>query len=202
MTRAQDRTKTRTTERKLLLTTVIVLSSFAMAQNRQVPGVRNVRVRREVLVSIPDRKLAVIENGTVLSTFRVAVGARISPSPVGEFHVVSRLSNPTYYHSGIVIPPGKDNPIGPRWLGLNRRGYGIHGTNDPHSVGRAASHGCIRLRNRDIERLYEMVRVEDVVDIRAQRDEETARIFGGVPDSNASLMADVRLATSLAVQGQ
>lgn len=134
---------------------------------------------RVVLVSLVDRKLAVIDNGVVIATFQVAVGARVSPSPTGEFTVVSRVANPTYYHHGTVIQTGKDNPVGTRWVGLSLKGYGIHGTNAPRSIGRAASHGCIRLRNRDMEQLFTMLRVGDVVRIRGERDEQVARVFGG-----------------------
>ena len=137
---------------------------------------------RVVLVSLVDRKLAVIEDGVVIATFEVAVGADMSPSPTGEFKVVSRVQNPTYYHPGVVIPSGKNNPLGTRWLGLSEKGYGIHGTNAPGSIGRAASHGCIRLRNRDIEKLFTLVRVGDTVKIRGERDEEVAQVFGGAPD--------------------
>ena len=137
---------------------------------------------RVVLVSLVDRKLAVIDNGLVIATFQVAVGAKFSPSPTGEFTIISRVSNPTYYHRGTVIPTGKDNPVGTRWVGLNLKGYGIHGTNAPGSIGRAASHGCIRLRNRDMERLFTMLRVGDVVQIRGERDEQIAEIFGGDAD--------------------
>jgi lipoprotein-anchoring transpeptidase ErfK/SrfK len=134
---------------------------------------------RTVLVSLVDRKLAVVDNGVVVATFEVAVGADVSPSPTGEFKIVSRVSNPTYYHRGTVIPTGKDNPVGTRWVGLSLKGYGIHGTNAPRSIGRAASHGCIRLRNRDMERLFTMLKVGDAVQIHGQRDEEVARVFGG-----------------------
>ena len=137
------------------------------------------RIQRTVLVSIPDRKLAVLEDGNVIASFPIAVGAPASPSPTGEFQIVSRVTNPTYYHPGIVIPSGKDNPVGTRWLGLSQKGYGIHGTNEPKSVGRAASHGCIRLRNRDVEKLFTMLRVGDVVQIRGERDDEIAQIFDG-----------------------
>jgi lipoprotein-anchoring transpeptidase ErfK/SrfK len=140
------------------------------------------RTRRVVLVSIADRRLAVIENGNVLAYFPVAVGAAVSPSPTGEFEIVSRVANPTYYHQGVVMAAGKDNPVGTRWLGLNVKGYGIHGTNAPRSIGHATSHGCIRLRNRDVERLYAMLRVGDTVEIRGERDEEVAAVFGGQPD--------------------
>jgi lipoprotein-anchoring transpeptidase ErfK/SrfK len=137
---------------------------------------------RVVLVSLVDRKLAVIDNGVVIATFQIAVGAKASPSPTGEFKIVSRVSNPTYYHRGTVIPTGKDNPVGTRWIGLDLKGYGIHGTNAPRSIGRAASHGCIRLRNHDIERLFAMLRIGDVVQIRGERDEQVAAIFGGEAD--------------------
>jgi lipoprotein-anchoring transpeptidase ErfK/SrfK len=134
---------------------------------------------RLVLVSIPDRKLAVLEDGEVIARFDVSVGAAVSPSPRGEFEIVSRVANPTYYHDGVVIPAGKGNPVGTRWLGLNQKGYGIHGTNAPSSIGHAASHGCIRLRNRDMEKLFTMLRIGDAVEIRGERDEEIAEIFGG-----------------------
>lgn len=137
---------------------------------------------RVVLVSLVDRKLAVVENGVVIATFQVAVGAKVSPSPTGEFTIVSRVTNPTYYHRGTVVPAGKDNPVGTRWVGLTLKGYGIHGTNAPGSIGRAASHGCIRLRNRDVERLFTMLRIGDRVQIRGERDEEVARVFGGQTD--------------------
>ena len=140
------------------------------------------QLSRVVLVSLVDRKLAVIDNGVVIATFQVAVGAKVSPSPTGEFTIVSRVTNPTYYHRGTVIPTGKDNPVGTRWVGLTLKGYGIHGTNAPGSIGRAASHGCIRLRNRDMERLFTMLRVGDRVQIRGERDEEIARVFGGQTD--------------------
>jgi lipoprotein-anchoring transpeptidase ErfK/SrfK len=149
---------------------------------------------RVVLVSLVDRKLAVIEDGVVIATFEVAVGADMSPSPTGEFKVVSRLQNPTYYHPGVVIPSGKKNPLGTRWLGLSEKGYGIHGTNAPGSIGRAASHGCIRLRNRDIEKLFTLVRVGDTVKIRGERDEEVAQVFGGAPDE--TLVAEAPAAVS------
>lgn len=152
------------------------LSAAASAQTAQLAGESS--NHRVVLVSIPDRELAVLENGTVLATFPVAVGALSTPSPTGEFTIITRVADPTYYHHGRVIPSGKENPLGTRWLGLSQKGYGIHGTNVPRSVGHAASHGCIRLRNRDIEQLFTMLHVGDTVVIRAERDEAVAWVFG------------------------
>ena len=107
-----------------------------------------------------------LEDGKVLKTYKVAVGADVSRSPEGDFTVVNRIENPTYYAPGKVIGPGKENPIGTRWMGLSKKGYGIHGTNVPSSIGKAASHGCIRMRKHDLEELFAMVQVGDKVELR------------------------------------
>ena len=137
---------------------------------------------RRVVVSIPERKLALVADGRIAKVYRVAVGAKVSPSPRGEFRIVVRIPEATYYHAGVVIPSGEQSPIGTRWIGLDRAGYGIHGTNAPGSIGKAASHGCIRLRNRDAEELFELVRVGDVVEIR---DEEVAQLVAANEDGSS-----------------
>src|SRR5215469_10530246 len=157
---------------------ILLVSASSLAQSQPAPT-GDGTARRQVVVSIPDRKLAVIEGGKVIRTFKVSVGAAVTPSPTGKFEIVNRLANPTYYHAGVVIPAGKNNPLGPRWVGLNKQGYGIHGTIAPASIGKAASHGCIRMRNRDVVEFATLVSVGDTVEIRGERNEETARIFGG-----------------------
>jgi L,D-transpeptidase ErfK/SrfK len=186
MKRATSRTEARRLATNCVAAVVALLAvtpcfgqEIANATDRQ-------RARRMVLVSLADRRLAVIENGKVLAYFPVAVGAAVSPSPMGEFEIVNRVTNPAYYHDGVVMPAGDNSPVGTRWIGLNLKGYGIHGTNAPKSIGKAASHGCIRLRNRDVERLYAMLHVGDVVQIRGERDEEIAQVFGGAADVPAS----------------
>jgi lipoprotein-anchoring transpeptidase ErfK/SrfK len=180
----------------ILAAIILVLISPLTAQITASTDV--IRSKRTVLVSLPDRKLVVMEDQAALAYFSVAVGAEVSPSPEGSFEIVNRVANPGYYHAGVVMAAGKDNPVGTRWLGLNRKGYGIHGTNAPRSIGRAASHGCIRLRNRDVERLYAMLRVGDVVEIRGSRDEQTAELFGGAADGSTLAEAN----TSVPVSGQ
>lgn len=145
------------------------------------PTTSPVPLPRRLVVSIPDRKLAVIENDEVVTVFPVAVGAAATPSPVGTFTIVNRVTNPTYYKRGKVVAPGPRNPVGTRWIGLNRKGYGIHGTDNPRSIGYAKSHGCIRLRNQDVERLFERVRPGDVVELHAERTSEVERIFAIPP---------------------
>jgi len=132
---------------------------------------------RRIVVSIPDRKLALVEHERVVGVYRVSVGAPVSPSPVGTFTIVTRIPNPTYYRPGKIIGPGPSNPLGTRWIGLNEKGYGIHGTDEPDSIGFDRSHGCIRLRNRDVEQLFDRVREGDVVELHAERTEALARLF-------------------------
>ena len=172
--------KANRSQRVILLFVALAIRSAAQTSDAYPED----RPSQFVLVSIPDRRLAVISDGEVLATFPVAVGAAESPSPTGEFRIVNRVSSPTYYRPGIVIPSGKDNPVGTRWIGLSQKGYGIHGTNVPQSIGQAASHGCIRLRNRDVERLFTMLRVGDVVQIHGERDEQVAAAFGDDADDS------------------
>ncbi len=144
---------------------------------------------RRIVVSIPDRKLALIENGRLVKTYRTAVGAPASPTPSGVYTIVQRIPNPTWYGPGKVVGPGKQNPIGTRWMGLSLAGYGIHGTNVPRSIGWRASHGCVRMRNSDVEDLFERVRVGDVVELHGERDERIAQIFGEVETAQVTVAA-------------
>lgn len=145
-------------------------------------------VARRIVVSIPDRKLALVEDGRVVKVYPVAVGAVATPSPTGSFTVIARVSHPTWYGPGRVVPPGTRNPLGPRWIGLSRKGYGIHGTSSPRSIGRPASHGCIRMHNADVEELFGLVAIGDAVELYAERTEEVARIFGA-PDAPQQVAA-------------
>lgn len=137
---------------------------------------------RQIVISIAFRRLALVEDGKVVKTYPIAVGTRRTPSPEGEFVVVNHAKEPTYRHNGKEILPGRDNPLGTRWMGLSLRGYGIHGTNVPATVGKAASHGCFRMKKQDVEDLYSRVRVGDTVIIRRQRDEMISRIFAPGPE--------------------
>ncbi len=101
-----------------------------------------------LVIKVPDRVLEVHSDGKIHKKYRIAVGKSETPSPYGEWIVTWKA-----YHSGDIF--------GTRFLGLNVPwgGYGIHGTNRPWSIGQFASHGCIRLRNKDIEELFEWVPV-------------------------------------------
>ncbi len=134
-------------------------------------------VSRRIVISIPDHRLILMEDGRAVRMFDVAVGKPSTPSPKGEFRVVSRVQHPTWFGPKQTVPPGKANPLGTRWLGLSARGYGIHGTNAPNSIGKSASHGCIRMRNADVEQLFELVAVGTPVELADERTDEIQRML-------------------------
>jgi lipoprotein-anchoring transpeptidase ErfK/SrfK len=149
----------------------------AASMPAQMPASASDGHTRQIVISISERRLALLEDGRLVKSYPIAVGARVSPSPDGEFAVINHAKDPTYRHGGKEILPGKDNPLGTRWIGLSLKGYGIHGTNVPKSIGKAASHGCFRMAQSDIEELYSRVKVGDTVIVRRERDELIARIF-------------------------
>jgi len=153
---------------------------------------------RLIVISIPDRQLALMVNGEVAKVYPVAVGKDSTPSPEGEFTIITRTEDPTYYHEGKVIPPGKSNPLGTRWMGLSLKGYGIHGTNAPKSIGKAASHGCIRMAKKDLQELFTLVKVGDAVTIRGERDELVAQVFG---NNNTDVQVASATATTATSEG-
>jgi lipoprotein-anchoring transpeptidase ErfK/SrfK len=104
-------------------------------------------------------------------TFGVATGQAIYPTPRGEWHIVVKYENPWWYPptssswaKGLKpVPPGPSNPLGTRWMGLNAPGVGIHGTNNPASIGYSASHGCVRMQVPDAEWLFDHVDIGTTV---------------------------------------
>jgi lipoprotein-anchoring transpeptidase ErfK/SrfK len=132
---------------------------------------------RRLIVSIPDRRIVLMEDGQVVKVYPIAVGKQSTPSPNGTFHIASRVVKPAWYQPGKMVGPGPANPLGTRWMGLGYKGYGIHGTNMPKSIGKAASHGCIRMRNHDVEELFELVQVGDPVELVSQA---TTDVLGGL----------------------
>ena len=168
----------------VVVSVVVVLGGQAMGQQatQQVESRENAKTaERVIVVSLEDRKLALVENGQVKKIYSVAVGKPTTPSPVGTFKIARRVKNPVYQHDGKTILPGPDNPVGTRWMGLSIKGFGIHGTNEQKSIGKAASHGCIRMAKKDLEEFYEMVAAGDTVELVGQRNEETAQLFGNGP---------------------
>ncbi|MBI4909200.1 MAG: L,D-transpeptidase [Acidobacteria bacterium] len=132
---------------------------------------------KRIVISIAERKLVLLEGERVVRVYDTAVGTPSTPTPSGEFQIVNRLMHPTWFGPRKVVAPGKGNPLGTRWMGLSKAGYGIHGTNVPASIGTAASHGCIRMRNQDVEDLYQLVQTGVVVEILSGQQERFTRLL-------------------------
>ena len=113
-------------------------------------------------------------NTNLLAHFPCSIAARVEKRPVGELHVAVVAPNPNYTFDPdvfpespeaqklgrkLILPPGPNNPVGLAWVGLDRPGYGIHGTPSPEQVGRTESHGCFRLANWNAEYLLKLVTV-------------------------------------------
>jgi hypothetical protein len=109
-------------------------------------------------INITKRTLEVYSDGQLHKKYRIAVGKGKTPSPIGEWNVVWKDYN---WGTG----------FGTRWMGLNVPWgiYGIHGTNKPWSIGQFASHGCIRMRNKDVEELFEWVPIGTPVHIEGRK---------------------------------
>lgn len=116
---------------------------------------------RQLVVNIPAFTLCLYDDGVQIKSYPISIGTELNPSVLGETTIINKVVSPTYYppKGAEPIPPGPENPVGTRWLGLGFAGYGIHGTNDPKSIGTAASSGCIRMQNGDIEELFPLVDV-------------------------------------------
>ena len=111
---------------------------------------------------------ALAGDGRLIAVYPATVGSSDRPTPVGEFRVTTISHNPVYHYDPALkfkgvhvkkklnIPPGPNNPVGVVWIGLNREGYGIHGTPNPSAVSKTASHGCIRLTNWDARELADL----------------------------------------------
>lgn len=123
-----------------------------------------------IVVSKPSRMLALYApvkgKAKVVRKYRVAVGAPSFPTPAGHFTIVSMQKNPWWYppasdwaKDAEPVPPGPGNPLGTRWMGLDREDVGIHGTPDSGSIGGYASHGCIRMLISQAEALFSRVDV-------------------------------------------
>jgi lipoprotein-anchoring transpeptidase ErfK/SrfK len=121
--------------------------------------------------------LEVHEGEKLMAAYPVTVGSTQTASPIGEWRVRRITKMPTFRYdkemlkhgrrSGnfYLLPPGPRNPVGVMWIALNKKGIGIHGTNEPGSIGHAASHGCIRLANWDVVRLATKIKSGDSVSI-------------------------------------
>jgi lipoprotein-anchoring transpeptidase ErfK/SrfK len=137
-----------------------------------VPAVERTRVGGQaasIHVQLEAHTLEVFDgDGRIIAHFPVSIAKKVEKRPVGDLHVTVVIADPNYTFDPdvfpesaeaqelgrkLVLPPGPNNPVGVAWIGLDRPGYGIHGTPSPEQVGRTESHGCFRLANWDARAL-------------------------------------------------
>lgn len=120
-----------------------------------------------IVVSKAGKTLKAFKGGKLVALFTVSSGSSQFPLPLGEWDILGEAYNPPYSYDPEVLgqgdgetyrlPPGPNSPVGVVWIDLSKEHYGIHGTPDPETIGRAQSSGCVRLTNWDAARLAGMV---------------------------------------------
>jgi lipoprotein-anchoring transpeptidase ErfK/SrfK len=126
-------------------------------------------VKRTVKIDTRYRMLDIMEGDKLISSYPITPGSKKLPAPIGTWKIVGIATMPWFRWDEAMlnhgersenfynIPPGPRNPVGIAWIGLSKRGIGIHGTNSPDTIGRSGSHGCIRLANWDAARVIDQV---------------------------------------------
>ena len=122
------------------------------AQKLKVP-----KGRFSIVVDKSQNQLLLTEDDQFFKAYPVATGQSNS-TPVGTFKIVNKIANPVWYRQGAIVPPDSpQNILGTRWLGLDKPGYGIHGSVDASGIGKQITAGCVRMHNQDVEELYAVV---------------------------------------------
>jgi lipoprotein-anchoring transpeptidase ErfK/SrfK len=120
-----------------------------------------------IVIHRGSNRLYLYDGVRLLRVFPVATGQAAWPTPLGQFQIVVKQKNPWWFPptqdswaaGAKPVPPGPDNPLGTRWMGLSAPGVGIHGTDEPWSIGHSESHGCIRMQVVSAEWLFNRVRI-------------------------------------------
>ena len=125
-----------------------------------------------LVLKLGERRVYVYRGDQLVNKYPVAVGKKKWETPQGDWKVELMLKNPgwTNFKTGEQLAPGPDNPLGQRWIGFWNDGkdeIGFHGTTNLSSIGRAASHGCVRMSNKNVKELFKIVKVGTVVQVRA-----------------------------------
>jgi L,D-transpeptidase ErfK/SrfK len=130
-----------------------------------LPSIR----RTGIVLNVPERGVYLFRRGRLLARFPVAVGMRTWETPVGTFKVVRKVKNPTWIPPKVMVKrehipaslvkPGKDNPLGDRWIGWSAPEVGFHSTFLVDTVGKLASHACVRMYPESAHKLFDSVQI-------------------------------------------
>ncbi len=140
-------------------TTELIAKSNNLPSDKIIPG-RKIKVWKapfSIFVDKSENILLLKCGDGIFKTYIVSTGKNNS-TPVGTYKIVNKLTNPTWFRSGAVVPPNSpDNVLGTRWMGFDLAGYGIHGTTEPENLGKQVTLGCVRMANPEVEELYTIV---------------------------------------------
>ena len=119
-----------------------------------------------LLLKLNERKLYVYRGDSLQASYPVAIGKPGWETPTGKFKIIHMVQNPAWENPFVanreIVPASSNNPLGERWIGFWTDGkdeIGFHGTPNVKSVGQAVSHGCVRMYNKDVRKLYEFVKI-------------------------------------------
>ncbi len=162
----------------------IILFSFIINFSNTVFSQEKPEEEIRICVNIPALTLTVYKNDRIIKQYKIAAGSPKTPTPAGQYKIVSKETDPTWYpmpkpvkkidDKGVEytemtveepVPPGPDNPLGKYWMGLDRNDLGIHSTNNPSSIGYSVSHGCIRMNPAQVKEVFDLVQIGTIVDI-------------------------------------
>jgi len=136
--------------RRLIIIVLVLLFSFtSVVQSQQA------KAQYRIEIDIVSKTLYLFENNNIMKKYPVAVGKASTQTPVGEYKIINKLVNP-YYSKKKIAGGSPQNPLGSRWMGF-KPSYGIHGNNNPSSIGTFVSEGCVRMYDKDVKELYEIV---------------------------------------------
>jgi lipoprotein-anchoring transpeptidase ErfK/SrfK len=123
-----------------------------------------------LLLKLKEKRVYVYRGEKLLNKYPVAIGKKGRETPTGEWQVMEKIKNPgwTSFKTGEYFAPGRENPLGSRWIGFWTDGQdtiGFHGTPNVKSIGKAVSNGCVRMFNRDVKALFPLVKVGTTVKV-------------------------------------
>lgn len=130
----------------------------------QKKSVKKQKKEIKLVVDLSDRHVYYYENNQLINKYPVSIGKEDWETPTGQFKITEKKRNPSWIQplTGEIIPAGKNNPLGDRWIGFWSDGLhqiGFHGTNKDYAVGEANSHGCLRMKNEHIRKIYNLVTI-------------------------------------------
>ena len=147
----------------IMLFLILTLMSGSMISTAQA--------EKKILINLATRSLSLYDGNERIGLYPLGVGKPSTPTPVGYYKILTKEINPSWIDPSnpeYEIPSGANNPLGYRWMQIQGN-YGIHGTNRPDSIGYYVSNGCIRMREADVEALFDKVEVGTPVEITYNR---------------------------------